>query len=484
MAKILPNKKVFISYAWTSQEHVDYVEQFAKRLSANGIYVVLDQWDLKPGHDKYAFMENCVKDSSIDKVLMIVDKAYAEKADKREGGVGTESMIISKEVYENISNEKFIPIVIEFGNDGKPCLPVFLSSRMYINFSEPSLVEEEYEKLVRLINNIPAKSRPPLGDPPSYLSESAANVYKTGFLVNSVRNQLDKNRNSINRISTEFFTLFEDELWQFVIPELRNDNNKIEIVSNKLHEFQSLKRSFVDFISIVTSDEYAFEAGYLISFFEKVHLYQRPRNTDIPQWYPGDYEVFKIVFQELFVYCVAISIKNLNFCLAGELLNATYVFDTTLSSRIENPDRSFCGIIAMAEIFDSNHHNNLAPIGKYYLDNLYGISKDEFVTADVICHILCFLLKKNRSYYDWFPRSNVHYGSVRSGIRFKFFEKLESRRFYEKVKPIFNELEIEELRDRLLIYKAAAGRRFSFGMFNEVPHIHEFIPPEKLGSEK
>ena len=47
-------RKVFISYSWAVQ---DRVVELAERLVANGVDVVLDVWDLMPGHDKYAFME-------------------------------------------------------------------------------------------------------------------------------------------------------------------------------------------------------------------------------------------------------------------------------------------------------------------------------------------------------------------------------------------------------------------------------------------
>lgn len=49
-----------------------------------------------------------------------------EKADARKQEVGTESQIISQEVYEQVEQTKFIPIVCEFKNDGTPHLPIFL----------------------------------------------------------------------------------------------------------------------------------------------------------------------------------------------------------------------------------------------------------------------------------------------------------------------------------------------------------------------
>ena len=75
--------KVFISYSWTSSERV---LELAERLMSCGVEVVLDKWDLKEGQDKYVFMEQCVRDPDIDKVLLICDKTYADKANSRSGG--------------------------------------------------------------------------------------------------------------------------------------------------------------------------------------------------------------------------------------------------------------------------------------------------------------------------------------------------------------------------------------------------------------
>ena len=88
--------KVFISYSWSSEAQV---LSLAQRLVAHGVDVVLDKWDLKEGQDKYVFMEQCVNNSDITKVLIFCDKTYTEKANNRTGGVGDETVIISSEVY-------------------------------------------------------------------------------------------------------------------------------------------------------------------------------------------------------------------------------------------------------------------------------------------------------------------------------------------------------------------------------------------------
>lgn len=58
-----------------------------------------------------------VSDTEIQKVLIISDKKYADKANGRDGGVGTETQIISAEVYKNRQQENLLPLSL---NEMKP----------------------------------------------------------------------------------------------------------------------------------------------------------------------------------------------------------------------------------------------------------------------------------------------------------------------------------------------------------------------------
>ena len=106
--------RVFISYSWTSEDYKAIVLHIAEDLRCDGVDVVLDQWDLRSGHDKFAFMEQSIEKA--DKVLVLCDKEYAEKANSKEGGVGTETSIITPEVYGKSVQEKFIPVIMESFN--------------------------------------------------------------------------------------------------------------------------------------------------------------------------------------------------------------------------------------------------------------------------------------------------------------------------------------------------------------------------------
>lgn len=141
--------KVFISYSWTPEENKNKTLELAKKLDEAGIEVILDQTHLKFGYDKYVFMEKMVTDTSLDKVLIVCNKDYAEKANNRSGGVGDESMIITPEFYGKIEQTKFIPIVFEKDSQGNAYLPCYLKRIMYVDLSDDINYNKNFYSLLK-----------------------------------------------------------------------------------------------------------------------------------------------------------------------------------------------------------------------------------------------------------------------------------------------------------------------------------------------
>ena len=168
--------KLFISYSWTTPDHEAWVLQLATDMRESGVDVILDKWDLREGHDAHAFMEKMVTDPDIKKVVLICDKAYVEKADGRSGGVGTETQIISGEIYAKQAQDKFVAVVTERAEDGRAYLPAYYRSRIYIDLSDPATRTENFDRLLRWAYDKPLYQKPELGQTPSFLSEEKATV--------------------------------------------------------------------------------------------------------------------------------------------------------------------------------------------------------------------------------------------------------------------------------------------------------------------
>src|SRR5713101_3784811 len=97
----------FVSYSWDSDEHRDWVLEFATRLRGDGVETVLDQWHLVPGDQLPAFMEKAVRES--DYVLIVCTPRYRGRSERRVGGVGYEGDIITGQVLATRNQRKFSP---------------------------------------------------------------------------------------------------------------------------------------------------------------------------------------------------------------------------------------------------------------------------------------------------------------------------------------------------------------------------------------
>ena len=122
--------KVFVSYSWAGKARAKRIADFLR--TECGVDVVIDIYHLKPGQNKYAFMQRIVDDASIDRVLVLCDQAYQERANNFEGGVGDEATIISPKIYKDAKQTKFLPVVMEKDDEGNPYIPTFADGRIYL----------------------------------------------------------------------------------------------------------------------------------------------------------------------------------------------------------------------------------------------------------------------------------------------------------------------------------------------------------------
>lgn len=163
---------VFISYSWDSQEHKDWVREFAERLVANGIDVRLDQWVLQPGQSLTQFMEAQVADCEY--VVLVCTPNYAQRAAARSGGVGYEQQIISGHLLTGVPREKFIPIVRsgEFEPGPQHAIPAHFAGVFSIDMRTAEKQDSELETLLRAIYKKPLHSAPRPGPPPDWLADA------------------------------------------------------------------------------------------------------------------------------------------------------------------------------------------------------------------------------------------------------------------------------------------------------------------------
>jgi hypothetical protein len=141
--------RVFVSYAWEGRDHKQWVRELAVRLRMDGVELLLDQWELRPGDQLPEFMEKSVRTS--DAVLIVCSPSFKEKSDTRAGGVGYEGSVITAEVLSGAARRKFIPLLRR--GDWKDAAPSWLLGSVYLDFRGDAYeLEDSYSELLETLH--------------------------------------------------------------------------------------------------------------------------------------------------------------------------------------------------------------------------------------------------------------------------------------------------------------------------------------------
>ncbi len=162
---IVQHPRVFISYTGADKQNAGWVKTLATVLREHGVDARLDMFHLKPGLDMPQWMTNEV--IMADKVLLVCDRYYMEKADFRKGGVGWETMIIQGDMLAQGDNkQKYIAIVREDTPD--KALPIYMKSKFAFSWGKSSEIDpERLKELILCIFD--CDTEPELGSVPSYV---------------------------------------------------------------------------------------------------------------------------------------------------------------------------------------------------------------------------------------------------------------------------------------------------------------------------
>ena len=312
--------KLFISYSWSNAIHEQWVLDLATELRENSVDVVLDKWDLKEGHDAIAFMEKMVTDETIEKVLIISDKIYAEKADQREKGVGTEAQIISSEIYNSVRQDKFVAIVTETDRDGKPYLPTYYKSRIYIDFSDVSNYSKNFEQLLRWIFNKPFYKKPALGKPPSFLDDKPELSLETTTIFRRTIEAIKNGKDYSIASFYEYINTFTNNIEKF---RIKKDDKKEfdDQVFESISQFVPYRNEILELIDVLamykdTEDMYR----AIHALLEKLIPYTDNKH-EMQSYQEWDFDNFRFVINEMFIYCIAILLTRERFNAVDYLLN-------------------------------------------------------------------------------------------------------------------------------------------------------------------
>ena len=478
MKSTIEHPKVFISYAWGTEDYKMKVLSFATDLMNDGVEVLLDQWSLKEGNDTYAFMEQSVTDSTITNVLILLDPIYEEKANERAGGVGTETQIISPEIYSKINQEKFLPVIFERGVNGEVPKPQYLKTMLHFDLSQDENYDSEYRRLVKRLYGIEIVEKPQLGKKPLWLEEKSVIPTKTrtGYECLKQRKsdniKKDEYRNFLSTVKEKIVNFSKDELGDSV-----STDEYIELYADtKLYRDE--------FLYLLKYSIYVPEAHKIIaSVMEEICVEIREKSG-----YEG--EVTKSLLHELFIYVVAFYLKNKNSDAVSYILSKTYF----VGRYGYNEDQSFNVFWHNNENFDravsqKDGKNYYSGTASYWINNINVevCNKNEFVFADIFCHNASMFVENYTNGWLWFPITYI-YDRAEYGNSFfrQFAIRLKSREHLQEAAKMMGYSDMESFKKKYIEIE----RKMKEGNFREyrynsayetAPVICQYVKSEELG---
>lgn len=476
MEQVIEKPKVFISYAWASEEYQNKVLAFATELLSVGIDVILDKWNLTEGNDTYAFMEKCVADETITNVLILLDPVYAKKADEHTGGVGTETQIISAKVYHSVTQDKFIPIIMERDEQGNVCKPIYLQGRLHFDLSIDEKYDIEYRRLILKLFGKSAYPKPQLGTKPSWVDAPPA---LTSTKVISSFDTLKENQPE--KIKHHQLTHFLEEI-----------KNKILIYGNDVVFNNIPGAQYVGLYEgmLGIRDEYLslFQYVYYVSdYIELISDFLEDLRNSLEENGVSFRELKRTFLHELFIYSVSLLLKNKEYCEVGSLLCRTFY-----SSAYRNEIRDFryfyagdCDHeldMAVNNVDQKKYYSGTAALWIKNINTLF-CSKEQFVYGDMFCFNYSIFGKAKDERWYWFPLTYVYDNEYHSCVR-ELALKLSSKHQLERILPAFGFTAVQEFVDNYVKVCNAPQQEFGKYRFSQAfevaANLSFFIKPDQI----
>ena len=480
--------KVFISYSWSSPEHEQRVLDIASELVENGIDAILDKWNLKEGEDADAFMEQMVTNDEIQKVLIICDKKYSDKSDKRTGGAGTEAQIISRKIYEQTNEGKFVVAAFEINEEtGKPYLPVYYGSRKYIDFTDPNKYAVKFEELIRWVFNKPLYVKPQLGRVPDYILADEKKTLGTTATYKRAKLLISEGRSNASGAVREYLSRFSSNLALFQLSSPQDGNDYYNQVIESIKEFEPYREEWLDILySVCINNMLVDVMNDYTRFFEDIHSYTYRRN-DISYLYQQEEENMKFIEHELMLCFIALLLKKEFFNEVSIILNETFYnkystsdFDATYTYREFN--HFLYSFYYQNEQSSTRYHSLQAKVFNDRMESCAHLEMTDICQADFVCWLfhIGHPINDEMNLSRWFPYNLLYACNMRRP--FEVFARAESLRYLELIQVIFD---YQSKEDFIKLYNLIMENKDSIPRWQfESPNIKILMNIERLGTRK
>ncbi|MET3441834.1 hypothetical protein ABIC94_002596 [Variovorax paradoxus] len=424
--------KVFVSYSWSTADHQDWVLGLATELTESGVDVILDKWHLRDGHDSIKFMESMVTDPEVKKVIILADKIYVERANARTGGVGTETQILTPDLYGGQDPDKFVLVVCERDEEGKPYIPTYYKGRIFIDMSDRSQQAASQEQLLRWIFGKPVHVRPAIGRRPDYLEKEPSIDLGTGAAARRCLDAISHGKPIALGALISYFEVFQENLERFRIVrsnEMAFDDQVVRSIDDFLHFRNEVIAIFKAVAQYAPAGDFA---GAIHHFFEALLEYTARAPEHAGRYHETDWDNYRFFVHELFLYAIAALVRFERFEVASTLLTKQYLLPKSVRESRNDPTGSFDRLFNSLGSFEERKRRTASNRISLWADKLIervvgsGLEMRELCQADMLAYV-----KGQLAELRWYPVTWIYLGE--SSGTLELFARGSSARYFQEI---------------------------------------------------
>lgn len=329
---------------------------------------------------------------------------------------------------------------------------------MYIDLSNPDLYARNFEQLLRWIYDKPLYVKPELGNAPVFLSDQDAPSLRTTTLFRRALHAVRDNQPYCTGALREYFEVFAENLELFRIT--KDDEEFDDKVVRNIERFLPYRNEAIElFLALTryrpTQDSWESLHRFIESLFPYI---DRPENVN--SWEEWDFDNFKFIVHELFLYATASLLRSGCFAGVAHLLRQHYYID-------QNPRPGQDAMVPFSELCDHlqslEHRNNRLNLRRrslhaYLLEQRAkssGLPFQQIMQADLVLFVRdCLDVLHTGRWQRWWPVTLLYAG--RQYGPFEIFARSQSIGYFENVKQVFD---IESKDDLTALVEAAKEQK-------------------------
>ena len=298
-------------------------------------------------------------------------------------------------------------------------------------------------------------------------------AFKTTELVQTIKTVNTEDKTAVTTLVETLLNAFLQDLNHFNIEHTTTDNfTKGKQICETLKTYTILRNPFLQVIDWYTQLQNNDTMTPWVAFLEQLPTIEQASKAE-----GKVYKHYSIIIHELFLYLIAIGLKNENYRFVAHLLYANYNFKDTTTPKLFTTLFRNANIIR--EYYEKQHAQKFTnPMADSIIKRRpENITTYQIVEADLLCHYVAEL-----NHQKWFPKTYIYHSHSEKTL----FSNLDSKQHFNNTKVLYNVTTVSELQNKLNTLKEKDEQDLAIG-FSGSYHIlykaYQIIPVNTLATK-